>query len=427
MESKRNVDRQYAPHIVLAYQLQNLQVFLQVATDQSLSAAAKHLFMSPSAVSRCVHELEGVLGVNLFERSSSRGLLLNSHGELVLERARRIDIELRKAIPAITQSSANVDVLSPSVIRSILFSGRKLHLLTLLADSQRLSSAATRIAMTQAGASMSLVRIESGLGIKLFRREKHGLVPTEAANQIALRARRVFAEFRHMLSDISMSSGKQRGWVFIGTSPFARSLIVPAAVAKVLTKTPYVHVTMLETSLEHRLAALQCGDIDALIGLACNERNLSGIVFEPLFTDRSTILARSDHPLFCGPKRDLADLIDQKWILPWPSSESRVIFDAHCLSKGLRTPSASVESTDLAVIRELLLNSDMLALSSRSQFQFELRSGLLKELNILLPTMNRIVGLLTRECAMLSSAAITVLNAIRAEATRLERILAVKK
>lgn len=48
--------------------LKQLLVFAEVARDASLSEAAERLLMSKSSVSQSLTELEGRMGVSLFER-----------------------------------------------------------------------------------------------------------------------------------------------------------------------------------------------------------------------------------------------------------------------------------------------------------------------------------------------------------------------
>ena len=55
--------------------LRQMQVFLAVARTENLSVAAQDLAMSKSAVSQALTELEGRLGVTLFERTRGRLLL----------------------------------------------------------------------------------------------------------------------------------------------------------------------------------------------------------------------------------------------------------------------------------------------------------------------------------------------------------------
>jgi LysR family transcriptional regulator for metE and metH len=69
-----------------------LQIFLCLATKGSLKAAAAELFLTSSAISHSITNLEASLGVSLFHRSG-KGLMLTPKGEFLR----------RKSIPLIAQ------------------------------------------------------------------------------------------------------------------------------------------------------------------------------------------------------------------------------------------------------------------------------------------------------------------------------------
>ena len=68
----------------MAVRLELNRVFLEVAKQGNISAAAQNLFISQSAVSQSVKQLEEQLQVRLFSRST-RGVSLTSEGKLLLE------------------------------------------------------------------------------------------------------------------------------------------------------------------------------------------------------------------------------------------------------------------------------------------------------------------------------------------------------
>ena len=68
----------------MAVRLELYRVFLEVAKQGNISAAAQNLFISQSAVSQSIKQLEEQLQVRLFSRST-RGVSLTSEGKLLLE------------------------------------------------------------------------------------------------------------------------------------------------------------------------------------------------------------------------------------------------------------------------------------------------------------------------------------------------------
>lgn len=83
--------------------LSGMDVFVQVAEARSLSVAARHLGVTPSAVSKTLSKLEARLGVRLLNRTT-RQVSLTEDGRSFLERCRRILAEVRDAEAAVSRS-----------------------------------------------------------------------------------------------------------------------------------------------------------------------------------------------------------------------------------------------------------------------------------------------------------------------------------
>lgn len=74
---------------VMAFTLRQLQYFIAVAEEGTVSGAAQSLSISQSAVTEAIKELEGDLGVALFERHR-RGLTITHKGHQFYRHANRI-------------------------------------------------------------------------------------------------------------------------------------------------------------------------------------------------------------------------------------------------------------------------------------------------------------------------------------------------
>ena len=69
--------------------LRHLEIFTVVAKRGSIKEAANELYLSPSAVSMSLSELEKSLGVKLFDRLGKK-LILNNFGELLFQEANHL-------------------------------------------------------------------------------------------------------------------------------------------------------------------------------------------------------------------------------------------------------------------------------------------------------------------------------------------------
>lgn len=87
-----------------------MRVFARAAGDGSLSAAARHLAMSPAMATKHVNALEARLGVKLFHRST-RQLRLTEAGSEYLEACQRILAEIDEAEAAVTSQQVKASGL----------------------------------------------------------------------------------------------------------------------------------------------------------------------------------------------------------------------------------------------------------------------------------------------------------------------------
>jgi DNA-binding transcriptional LysR family regulator len=80
----------------MAFTLRQLQYFIAVAEEGTVSGAAQSLSISQSAVTEAIQELEGDLGVTLFERHR-RGLAITHKGHQFYRHAARILADVQDA------------------------------------------------------------------------------------------------------------------------------------------------------------------------------------------------------------------------------------------------------------------------------------------------------------------------------------------
>ena len=107
-----------------------------------------------------------------------------------------------------------------------------------------------------------------------------------------------------------------------------------------------------------------------------------------------------------------------QWILPRENSPARHLLDRAFQAAALTAPQPVVESGDLAIVRGLLLNSDMVAVVSSHQLEYELQAGILTPLALNLPDTRREIGLTFRLGALHSPATQALLRCIDETLTR---------
>lgn len=400
------------PSPQLVQQLHNLRVFLFVANAGSMVRGAQQLYKAPSAVTRSITELEKVLGTCLFDRRP-RSIALTEAGAVVQAHAARIQEEMLTAAHGFQAMLSRP--ASPHTVATLLCNGRKLMLVTYLASLRSMSSAAARMGTTQAGASMALARMEHMLGEPLFHRGVDGMVATELTERLVGHARRLFAELRFMTSRLSTSAGDVHGSVVIGTTPLGRNEQITRAITGVIAQNPGLRITTMESSYAHLTDMVASGDVDLVIGALRPTHQSPGLITEPLFVGRLAVLARADHPLIGHEGVTLADLAHERWVMPRPQALSRPVIDAAFADAGIDPPQAAIETSDLSILRRLLLTTDMLALAAPHHLSHDFDDGLLAEIRVDALSLTRSVGLIRRRGPVLSPACQIVVDAIREE------------
>lgn len=106
--------------------LTQITVFARIAELGSLSAAARELDISPSAVSKSLAQLEEHLGVLLVKRTT-RSLTLTESGKIILEKANSIIADLDTALDAAKQFGRPDGLLK--LTSSLAFGSKQLPLL----------------------------------------------------------------------------------------------------------------------------------------------------------------------------------------------------------------------------------------------------------------------------------------------------------
>jgi len=82
-----------------------------------------------------------------------------------------------------------------------------------------------------------------------------------------------------------------------------------------------------------------------------------------------------------------------------------MLFERALTARGLQPPNVVVETSDLAVLRGVLLNSDLLTAISPHQLSYELDAGMLILLQVPLHDTRRVIGITRRSDSLASPGA----------------------
>jgi LysR family transcriptional regulator of gallate degradation len=394
--------------------LRHLHAFRAVAAMGGIRRSSESLYRASSAVARSVAALEESLEVQLFERKG-RGMLLTAAGDVVRLRAERIEAELH----GVRDDAVRTQDRNGRKVGGIeaLLNERRLLAAALLAEVHHMPTVAHVMGSSQSAVSQAIARLEDMLGQPLFLRSAHGMLPTDAGRRWIGRFERALAELRHIPEDVAALAGVVQGTVTIGALPLARSQLLPAAIAAVLQRHPRLRVSSLESPYGELSAGLLSGRIDFIVG-ALRSNPDDAFVSRSLFGDKAALVARAGHPLTARKRLRIGDLEGYPWVLSRAGTPLRESLVQFFRSQALAPPQPAVETGDLALLRGLLVSSDMLTVLSAHQLHYEVDTAQLAVLPFDMPGMERSIGIMTRKGALLAPGARALLEEIDAASAR---------
>lgn len=381
--------------------LMQVRAFVRVAEQGSVSKAALVLYRAQSVVTRAISDLEAGLGVTLFERHTN-GMRLTDFGERLLPRARRVLAEL-ESVPRMLGNAAEP---------LYLFQARRLQVFVSLCETHHMQTVASLFGLTQPAVSAALKVLENGIGQALFERTPRGLQPTRASHEILFPIRRALNELRHLEADVAAMRGRLEGVVRVGALPLGRTRILPEAIVRLTAMHPGIRVATDESPFDLLATELRTGDVDFIFGALRAAEYASDLSGEALLSEEMVVLVRRGHPLL-STSVSAEMLKEARWVLPRAGSPARLLLDGCFAELGMPAPQPVVESGDLAIIRGLLLRSDMLAAVSAHQLEREIVSGELCVLPWSLEHTTRAIGLIQRAGCLHTAAAEALMEAIR--------------
>ncbi|KTC63551.1 LysR family transcriptional regulator [Pseudomonas fluorescens ABAC62] len=382
-----------------------IRAFLRVAECGSVSKACVVLFRAQPVVTRAILALEKRLGVALFERNVN-GMRLTDYGERVAPRARRAVEELL-AVPPLLGPGAG-----QGAEPLYLFQTRRLEVFAKLCETHHMQTTASALGISQPAISAVIKVLEQGGGTRLFERMPHGLLPTRGCLAMLLRVRRALNELRHIDADIAALGGSLQGAVHVGALPLGRTGILPQAIVQLTLQHPDVRIVTNESPFDLLASEMRAGDVDFVFGALRPSAYASDLHSEALLQEEMVILVRRGHPwLQRTPVYE--DLSGARWVLPRSGSPGRQLLDTFFAHIGIAAPSPVIETADLAILRGVLLRSDMLAAVSAHQLEHEMASGDLVRLALSLTHTTRPIGLISRVGALQSPAAQALMDTIR--------------
>jgi len=280
-----------------------------------------------------------------------------------------------------------------------------LHVLMTVVQAGSMGKAAQRLNTTQPNISRSIAELEHTLGVRLLDRHRQGIEPTEYGRALLDCGVAAFDDLRQGVKNIAFLADPAAGELRIGTTTLLAASFVSALVDRLSRRYPRMvfHLVTGYTETLHRELAER--KVDLLIIRGSGPIADPRYDFEFLFDDSYVVAAGAQNQWVRRRRIEIADLVNELWVLPPPDSVIGSIVRDAFRAGGLDYPRVSVV-TDCPHMRiSLLATGRFVTIFPASAFRFLTKRSELKVLPVELSMARRPNGIVTLKNRALSPAA----------------------
>lgn len=352
--------------------IRHLAAFTATVACGTLTRAAEAVNLTQPALTQAIARLESDLDCRLFEREpggmrpTEPALLLAPHAEAALAR-----------------------IGSPRV------TAPQMRAFLALARAGNYTAAAELTDLSPASLHRAVNDLSVALGERLVERRGRHILLTRRGEARARNFGLAMAELRSGYSEVAAWLGKAGGRIVIGAMPLSRARWLPRAILAFGKGYPNVEIAVVEGSYGELAAPLRNGDVDLLLGALRQDHALGDLAQEAVFEDRPQVIMRRGHALAAKDGLKLTDLREYEWVLPSIQTPLRDYWERLMEEDGAPAPHVAIECGSVLMIRELLIETDMLTLLSLDQLRVEINAGLLTSREPPTPVA-RMIGITTR-------------------------------
>ena len=288
-----------------------------------------------------------------------------------------------------------------------------LHVLMTVVQAGSMGKAAQILNTTQPNVSRSIGELEQALGVRLLDRHRQGIEPTNYGRALLDCGAAVFDDLRQGVKNIAFLADPTAGELRIGTTTFLAASFVSALVDRLSRRYPRIvfHLVTGYTETLHRELAER--NVDLLIIRGSGPIADPRYDFEFLFDDSYVVAAGAQNQWARRRRIEIAELVNELWVLPPPDSViGSIVMDAF-RAGGLDYPRVSVV-TDCPHMRiSLLATGRFVTNFPASAFIFITQSSEIKVQPVDLPRARRPNGIVTLKNRALSPVAKLFVNCAR--------------
>jgi DNA-binding transcriptional LysR family regulator len=260
-----------------------------------------------------------------------------------------------------------------------------LHVLMAVVQTGSMNKAAVLLNTGQSAISRSVAELERTVGVRLLDRNPQGVEPTRYGRALLDGGAAVFDDLRQALKTIEFLADPTAGEVRIGSSALLAASFVSAVVERLSRRYPRITFHLVTGHVETLYRELSERNVDFLIARRFGPLADERLDFEFLFDDSFVVAAGAHHPCARRRKIELAELVNEAWVLPPPGSVIASVVMEAFRARGLDYPRTTVVTESSEVRTSLLATGRFVTIFPASALRFSARSLGVKTLPVELP------------------------------------------
>jgi DNA-binding transcriptional LysR family regulator len=257
-----------------------------------------------------------------------------------------------------------------------------LHVLMTVVQAGSMNKAAVLLNTTQPAVSRSIGELERTVGVRLLDRGPQGVEPTNYGRALLDGGAVVFDDLRQTFKNIEFLVDPTAGEVRVGCNPFLAASFVSAVVDRLSQRYPRVTFHLVTEYVETLQRKLKERDVDLLIARRSGSVADDRMGYEFLFEDSYFVVAGSQSPWVQRRRIELAELVNEAWVLPPPQSVIGAVAMKTFRASGLDYPRTTVITTPAEVRISLLSTGRFLSIFPASVLEFHTTRTELKVLPV---------------------------------------------
>lgn len=275
-----------------------------------------------------------------------------------------------------------------------------------------LLKASAALGLTQPGLTKTIMELEAQLQLRLFDRHPRGVRPTEVGLAFVRAARRILSEVRKLDEELDLITEPGGGVLALGALPVAAAGMLPGVLRRLKQSQPRLRIRLQQGRTEDLLPLLAAGEIELIVGRLYDPATKDEFDREALWAEPISILARAGHPIL-NSAPNAVEL--RRYDLILPSITQRVGQEIdRVLAELAVDASNALRSSSYVLIREMLLETDMLSVMPRSMMLGDLVRGALRIVPMPIEAPERPAGLIWRRDSERSPARVLFTDCLRA-------------